>query len=251
MHSSMPESRTQPNSTDTKLTMITNLTYLTNRKSGVFTYSRVIRSSIVAFIAAAGISISAHADSTVTFNETQYGPTTGFNGGQNPYLLTADGLYRVEAFWLNYNGHFHTYLDASNNAYEDNHNNSGGFLPDLQGLRITTVSGQAFDAYSFDLLNLGAQIAISTDMNASTGAATWSLLSGAGTHNLGGAYHGITALYLADPGAAGGSSYDNRIDNIKLGSVSAVPEAGTALAGMGLVLVTLFQRRRSQRLSVH
>lgn len=166
----------------------------------------------------------------------------GFNGFSNPSLLSSDGLYRVEAFWLNTIGHFHISMDGFGNRWEGNHNNNLGVLNLLQGIRVTSVSNAPLTLVSMDILNSGGRAAVSTNMNATTGVASWSLISGPGTINFGPAYAAVTEVYFADPGAAGGSG-GGQWDNIR---VETVPEPGTALLlGIGCVGLAAMRRRRS------
>jgi hypothetical protein len=166
--------------------------------------------------------------SIFTFDEPEgFGP--GFDGQFNPFKISADGQYRAEAFWLNAGGgHFHTSTFDSIDYFEANHNNSGGQADSLQGVRFSRVDNAPFNLVSMQLYG-GAAVGFIN--NFTTGAGTWTLYSSAveSTVLFGSAFNNVTAVYLADPGAAGMQSFDNRWDDVVLVQTQGVPEASSLI----------------------
>jgi hypothetical protein len=77
----------------------------------------------------------------------------GFNGRTNPYLISSDGQFRLEAFIPTLNGHFH--ITSTNSPfggrYERNHNDARLWndLRRMNSIRITRVDGGPFDLVIF------------------------------------------------------------------------------------------------------
>ena len=198
------------------------------------------------------LSVGAHAQTTITFNEAG-GFAAGFNGQTNPFLLSTDGMFRVEAFWLNTSGHFHI-INSGGNLLENNHNQAGGVgnLNNLQGVRITSTDNGLFTLQSMGLFG---QAAIGNISNTSTGAGAYTLFNGSGTMtapglvNFGGTFSGVSSIVIADPFAAGGNGFNNGWDNIVLVRGGAVvPEPGSmAMMAAGLLPLGLALRRRIRK----
>jgi hypothetical protein len=184
---------------------------------------------------------------TITFSESHFTTASGFNGQSNETLLSSDGQYRVESFWLGFIGHFH-YQSGSGfdcpvlNPCEQNHNQSGALnnLAELQGMRISRVDGQSFNLVSMDILLGAASVGQLT--NFSTGAGTWNLYT-TGAINFGSTFTNVNQIFLADPFAAGSRSFQNQWDNITLSS--SVPEPSSLLLiGTGCIGLLLAKIRR-------
>lgn len=202
--------------------------------------------AMVGFMAAtAG---QAQAGTTITFDESSSASfASGFNAQSNPFFVTSDGDYRVEAIWLNASAHFHT-SQSGGNFFEANHNNSGGTPSGIQGIRVTRTDSGAFDLVSMGLVG---QVAIGNVTNFTSGAGTFGLYSGvslaAGEVSFGSSFLNLTSIIFADSGRAGGISGGNWDNILVQSSVSAVPEPSSiALActaipmGLGFAL----KRRR-------
>lgn len=178
-------------------------------------------STVYAGLLIACFSGAAHG-SIVTFSET-VSSASGFDGQLNQFLISSDGQYRVEAYWLNSGGHFHI-VDNGSPDYmlEASHGQTG------QGIRIVRVDGQKFDFLGMDLYN---QAAVGHLANFTTGAGTYTLYTDtSGTTNdpatisFGSAFTNVYSVVVAHPSAAGGSG-GGLWDNLQL--QSSVPEPAT------------------------
>lgn len=155
------------------------------------------------------------AATTITFSESvqSTGSGGGFNGQTNRFLISADGEYRAEFFWLNTSGHDH--INSGTPEAESNHNYARTFgLNQLQGVRITRTDGALFDLASMDLLDGEVAVGQLNDFN--TGAGTFTLFDAVGTLSFGSQFEDVNEVYFVDPWAAGGSSTSNNWDNIRL-----------------------------------
>lgn len=179
---------------------------------------------------------------TITFSESEFS-AVGFNGQTNRTLLSSDGQYRVESFWLNTGGHFHIADCTIGDPCEKNHNQSGALNNgnQLQGIRIARVDAQAFTLTSMDIFS--GQASIGQLTNFLNGAGTWGLY-GAGNIVFGSAFANVTQIYIADPFAAGGTAGNNWWDNIILSSAT-VPDPGSSvlLFAFGLLGTAMARRR--------
>jgi hypothetical protein len=211
----------------TKVTLAT-VTGLTGR------FTPTVGRCFVLPAALALMAMSHSADATlVTFDET-VGNAVGFDGRFNDYLLSTDGLFRVEAFWIGSGGHFHI-TSFSGNLAEANHGQTG------QGLRIARVDNATFNFDSMDILS--GQASISSSMNPTTGAGTWTVFN-SGTQTFGTTYDDVSAIYISAGGISGGSagSWDNLTMNAA--AVPPIPEPTTTLFGAALLGVVGLTRRR-------
>lgn len=163
---------------------------------------------------------------TITFSEPVQTTAAGggFNGKTNEFLLSNDGLYRVETFWVNVNGgHFHIHLENGDpdpsNLAEHNHNNSnstnGGI--GLQGFRITRLDARPFNLVQMNIFwqaSVGQMTNFATGAAGGSGALPWALWNGPagstiiapGVVSFGTAYTNLSYIDIVDPAAAGGTS---------------------------------------------
>lgn len=210
----------------------------------------------VKWIVAAALCVAPSAcyGSLITFDES-LGLAVGFNGQNNDFLISTDGQYRVEFFWLNAGGHAHLgSAGLPDGIGERNHNNSGGTANSIQGMRITRVDNGAFTLVSADIFG---QAAIGDLTNFTTGAGTFALFNGSGTSNdpgtinFGAQFAGVTSLVFADPGRAGGNSSSNDWDNLNLvqGNASVPEPASLAIFGLSALAfgVVGYRRRKLAR----
>ncbi len=168
----------------------------------------------------------------ITFSETIQNTSSGFNGQANQYLISNDGSYRVESFWINLGSFFHIYDEAGDgNLAEHNHDNAQGIPTATQGIRISRVDGQPF---TLQQMNIFGQAAIGQLNNFNSGSGTFSLYNGSGTFSapglvsFGTTFANVSQIYLVDPSRAGGSSNRNSWDNIvlKINNDPPVADAG-------------------------
>lgn len=202
----------------------------------------------VGLILGMGFTSSLHAD-FITFNES-VGSAVGYGGQTNNYLISSSGDYRVEFLWLGTGGHNHI-SNIGGNLVEANHNNSAGG-GGWQGLRITRTDAAAFTLASMGLFG---QASIGQVTGFNTAFPALALYSGSGTQgapgvvNFGSSFANVTQIFIMDPFAAGGNSFNNGWDNIQLIQEVPVP-AGIVLSSIGTfaVIGLGWYKRRSKLL---
>lgn len=195
-------------------------------------------------------------ETTITFDEPIM-TEIGFTGNFNQFLISSDGFYRVESFWLGGgSGMFHI-IDGM--QWNSNFSAFAGFSQQLyMGLRITKLDGSAFDLKSMDLWGQAAvgQINDPNSFVLIQGPTDMDMIPE--TIDFGGQFDGVHEISIVDPGVVGpdgdagnsgpGNPWNNRWDNLVLEMNMGVPEPGAmtlALAGGGVLL--LCARRRRQR----
>jgi len=168
----------------------------------------VLAGLLLALVAGSG-ALPAQDGTTITFEDPVQvtPPYGGFNGQTNSFMISQDGKFRVEGFYL-YPGpgslSLYPAKDNPSNLLYFSWNASSMFS--LRGIRITQVDGNPF---TLDSMKCGGWVAIGqlTDYARRTGDFT--LFSGTGewmdpqTITFGTQFENVTEIYLADPSAAG------------------------------------------------
>ena len=213
--------------------------------------------ALVAAVALAASATPAQAGYTFTMDETLNNELI-FNGQFGDRMLSTDGAYQIDFFWLTTSGHAHISLvGGSSGLAEANHNNSNG-QPDFQGLRITRVDAGAFN---LDAMTLNGEASIGNLTDFTTGAGTFALYTeNTGTPgnptsiSFGGAFLNVNSIVLGDPGRAGGASFENYWDNIQLSqgdNINPTPApAGIVLFGLGFAGMGLLRKFRKGKTAV-